>query len=40
MVMSGRFIPTMGKHPLSVFRQCLGTVLPPLGVSFSLHIGN
>ena len=34
--MNGRIIPTTG----DVFWQCLGTVLPPLGVSFSLQIGD
>ena len=35
MLTSGRIISTI-REPLS--RQCLGTVLAPLGVSFSLQI--
>ena len=35
MLMSGRIIPTIGEPPTP---WCLGTVLAPLGVSFSLQI--
>ena len=34
--MNGRIIPTIG----DVFWQCLGTLLPPPGVSFSLQFGD
>ena len=39
MLMSGSIIPTI-REPLTpwLFRQCFGTILAPLGVSFNLQI--
>ena len=34
-----RIIPTTGEPPTALSEECLGAVLPPLGVSFSLQIG-
>ena len=40
MLVSGRIIPTIGEQPICLLTVCLGTVLPLLGVSFSLQIGD
>ena len=34
----GEYFQELGHHSLFVFRQCLGIIMAPLGVSFSLLI--